>query len=103
MCGVVPHYSIVVAERLAAAVLYASTVELHPLALKRMKAYKVTLPRRKALMVDHFLEANGLTLGALVEAALDRWDANDEATVERLAETTKDARKIDARRRSRGG
>lgn len=99
-----PHYALVVAQRIAESVAVARSTVLHPRAEKQMKAYKVTLPKRKAAGLDCFLQANGVTLSSFVEAYVDAVTRqHDEGRNEFpvITEATKQARRIDARRRSR--
>ena len=99
-------FSRVVADHILASRTAALAAALHPLMLKQMKSYKVNLPRRKAIALDSYLQATGVTLGAMVEAAIDyvaddtRAERGEYPYVEKL---TRRAREIDARRRSRSG
>lgn len=99
-----PHYALVVAQRIAESVAVARSITLHPRAEKQMKAYKVTLPKRKAMILDHLLRSHGVTLSAMTEGWIDQLvEQHDLGTTDFpfFAERTIRAREIDARRRSR--
>jgi hypothetical protein len=98
------HLLSLVYDRMLEACAAASAAELHPRQERSLKPYKVSIPYRGSIGLDHFLHSNGITLGALIQAyvemtctALD--DGLDEYPI--LSTAVVRAREIDARRRRR--
>ena len=92
-----------VIERCLAAIAFARAIDLHPLASKTMKPYKVRVSRRKAIALDHWLQQHQVTLSAMVEAALDEvaWMIDHGEDLKHLDPMIQRARAIDESRKSR--